>query len=74
MSIDEQIDNLKGKGLIIKNEEYAWDILNDISYFRLKRMPAHSRTQSVLELGGNLKKAKHFEFTVGKKKPAPNLL
>ncbi len=35
MNIDEQIDNLKEKGLIIKDEEYARDILNDISYFRL---------------------------------------
>ena len=35
MNIDEQIDNLKDKGLIIKDEEYARSILNDISYFRL---------------------------------------
>ncbi len=35
MNIDEQIDNLKDKGLIIKDEEYARNILNDISYFRL---------------------------------------
>ncbi len=35
MSIDEQVDNLKGLGLIVKDEEYARMILNDISYFRL---------------------------------------
>lgn len=35
MSIDEQIKNLKDLGLIIKNENYAKNILNDISYFRL---------------------------------------
>ena len=35
MSVDEQIKNLKSKGLIIENEEYARMILNDISYFRL---------------------------------------
>lgn len=35
MNIDEQIDNLKAIGLIIDNEDYARQILNDISYFRL---------------------------------------
>lgn len=35
MKIDEQIENLKEKGLIVKDEEYAKRILNDISYFRL---------------------------------------
>lgn len=35
LSIDEQIENLKVLGLIIKDEEYARRILNDISYFRL---------------------------------------
>lgn len=35
MSIEEQIENLKSIGLIIKDEEYAKAILNDISYFRL---------------------------------------
>ena len=35
MTIDEQISNLKDKGLIIKNEDYARNILSDISYFRL---------------------------------------
>ena len=34
MDIDEQIDNLKAIGLIIGNEDYARQILNDISYFR----------------------------------------
>ncbi len=32
MTIDEQIHNLKSIGLIIKDEEYARKILNDISY------------------------------------------
>lgn len=35
MSIDEQIENLKAIGLKIGNEDYARQILNDISYFRL---------------------------------------
>ena len=35
MTIDEQIENLKSIGMIIKDEEYARKILNDISYFRL---------------------------------------
>lgn len=35
MAIDEQIENLKEKGLIIRNEEFAKKILNDISYYRL---------------------------------------
>lgn len=35
MSIDEQVENLKSLGLIINNEEYAKDFLNDVSYFRL---------------------------------------
>ena len=35
MTIDEQIENLKEKGLVIQDEEYARSILNDISYFRL---------------------------------------
>ena len=33
MTIDEQIKNLKDLGLIVKDEEYARKILNDISYF-----------------------------------------
>ena len=35
ISIDEQIDNLKEIGLVIEDEKYAKEILNDISYFRL---------------------------------------
>jgi len=35
MTINEQISNLKEKGLVIKNEDYARNILSDISYFRL---------------------------------------
>lgn len=35
MTVEEQIQNLKAKGLIVKNEEYAKSILKNISYFRL---------------------------------------
>lgn len=35
MNIEEQINNLKAIGLKIDNEDYARQILNDISYFRL---------------------------------------
>ena len=35
MSVDEQIANLREKGLIIENEDYARSFLNDVSYFRL---------------------------------------
>ena len=35
MTIDEQISNFKEKALVIKNEDYARNILSDISYFRL---------------------------------------
>ena len=35
MTIEEQVENLKSIGLVIKDEEYAKKILNDISYFRL---------------------------------------
>lgn len=35
MTIDEQVENLKGIGLIVDDEEYAKGMLNDISYFRL---------------------------------------
>jgi len=35
MTIDEQIVNLREKGLIIDNEDYARSFLNDVSYFRL---------------------------------------
>lgn len=35
MTIEEQIANLKGIGLLVQDEEYARKILNDISYFRL---------------------------------------
>ena len=35
MTIDEQVENLKGIGLIVDDEEYAKKMLNDISYFRL---------------------------------------
>ena len=35
MSVDELINNLKDKNLIIEDEEYAKSLLTDISYFRL---------------------------------------
>ncbi len=35
LTIDEQIQNLKDLKLVINDEEYAKEILNDISYFRL---------------------------------------
>jgi abortive infection bacteriophage resistance protein len=35
MNIDEQIENLKSKGLIFEDEEKAKSFLNDVSYFRM---------------------------------------
>lgn len=35
MTIDEQVDNLKSLGMIVKDEDYAKSFLNDVSYFRL---------------------------------------
>jgi hypothetical protein len=35
MTVDEQITNLREKGLIIEDEDYARSFLNDVSYFRL---------------------------------------
>lgn len=35
MNIDAQIDNLKAIGLKIDDEDYARQVLNDVSYFRL---------------------------------------
>ena len=35
MTIDEQVENLKSLGLIIKDEESVKEFLNDVSYFRL---------------------------------------
>lgn len=35
LSVDELINNLKDKNLIIEDEEYAKSLLTDISYFRL---------------------------------------
>jgi len=35
MTVEEQIENLREKGLVIDNTDYAHSILNDISYFRL---------------------------------------
>jgi abortive infection bacteriophage resistance protein len=35
LDINEQIENLRSKGLIVDDEDYAHSILSDISYFRL---------------------------------------
>lgn len=35
MSIDEQVENLKQLGLIIKDEDSVKEFLRDVSYFRL---------------------------------------
>jgi len=35
MAVDEQIANLREKGMIIENEDFAKSFLNDVSYFRL---------------------------------------
>ena len=35
ITIEEQIQNLKDLGLIVKDDDYARTVLNDISYFRL---------------------------------------
>jgi len=35
MNVDEQIENLKTKGLLIQDEERAKSFLNDVSYFRV---------------------------------------
>jgi len=35
MTVDEQITNLREKGLIIQDAEYARSFLNNVSYFRL---------------------------------------
>jgi abortive infection bacteriophage resistance protein len=35
MTVDGQIKNLREKGLMIENEDYARSFLNDVSYFRL---------------------------------------
>ena len=35
MTVDEQVANLREKGLIIEDVEYARSFLNDVSYFRL---------------------------------------
>ena len=35
MTVDEQIENLRVKGLVIDDVEHVFSILKDISYFRL---------------------------------------
>lgn len=60
MTISEQINNLKEKGLIINDIEYAEKILNDISYFRL--IKAYSLNLKVIN--GEYKEAITFEHLV----------
>ena len=52
LSIEEQLENLKNKGLIIEDEEKAANFLNDVSYFRL--IKAYS-------LGLKIKNGDYFE-------------
>lgn len=60
MTIKEQINNLQEIGLIIKDEEYAEKILNDISYFRL--IKAYSLNLKVKN--GNYSNSITFEHLV----------
>jgi len=60
MTIKEQINNLQEIGLIIKDEEYAEKILNDISYFRL--IKAYSLNLKVKN--GNYSNSVTFEHLV----------
>ena len=60
MTVDEQISNLRGKGLIIEDEEYARSFLNDVSYFRL--IKAYSL--GLKEKNGNYYGNIHFEDIV----------
>ena len=57
MAIYEQIVNLREKGLIIKDEDYAKSFLNDVSYFRL--IKAYSL--DLKERNGNYYKNVRFE-------------
>ena len=60
MTIKEQINDLQEIGLIINDEEYAENILNDISYFRL--IKAYSLNLKVKN--GNYSNAVTFENLV----------
>ena len=51
MSIDEQVENLKGLGLLINDEESVKEFLNDVSYFRL--IKAYSIGHKTLQNGFN---------------------
>lgn len=60
MTINEQVENLKNIGLIVNDEEYAKQILNDISYFRLiKAYSLNLKSQD-----GNYNKGVSFEQIV----------
>ena len=50
MTIDEQIENLKNIGLIVKDEEYAKRILNYISYFSLIKAYSLNLIEKTLRL------------------------
>lgn len=55
MTIDEQIENLKQLGLKIDDEEYAKNILNDISYFRLIKAYSINLKEKNSNYDGNIK-------------------
>ena len=60
MTVDEQIVNLREKGLIIENEDYARTLLSDVSYFRL--IKAYSL--GLKERNGNYHENVRFEDIV----------
>jgi abortive infection bacteriophage resistance protein len=62
MNIDEQIKNLKSKGLIIEDEEKAKCFLNDVSYFRM--IKAYSL--GLKAKNENYKEGTRFEDIVGR--------
>ena len=61
MSVDEQIKNLKSKGLIIEDEDKAKSFLNDVSYFRV--IKAYSL--GLKPKNGNYNEGTRFEDIVG---------
>lgn len=60
MSVDEQISNLREKGMIIGDEKYAKSFLNDVSYFRV--IKAYS--VGLKESNGDYYENVHFEDVV----------
>ncbi|MCL2363993.1 MAG: Abi family protein [Defluviitaleaceae bacterium] len=61
LTVDEQIENLQSKGLIIDDLDYAKSILSDISYFRL--IKAYSL--GLKEYNGNYYNHVRFKDIVG---------